>query len=73
MNIRTSTKQQQYNIIPFPSFITNKTEQKTNGTQARENYILESCCPWTHPHSAIEKNIRTFVNFILVDLNNPKY
>ncbi len=27
MNIRTSTKQKQQNIILFPSFFTNKTEQ----------------------------------------------
>ncbi len=33
MKIRTSTKQQQNNIIPFPSFITNKTKQKRNANK----------------------------------------
>jgi hypothetical protein len=38
MKIRTSTKQQQNNIIPFPSFITNKTEQKWNGNKTHHTH-----------------------------------
>ena len=35
INIRTSTKTTtKYNVLPFPSFITNKTRQKRNATQA---------------------------------------
>ena len=42
MNIRTSTKQQQNNIIPFPSFITNNTEQKRNGNKTHTHTHLPS-------------------------------
>ncbi len=35
INIRTSTKTTtKYNILPFPSFITNKTQHKRNANQA---------------------------------------
>ena len=35
MNIRTSTKTTtKHNILPFPSFITNKTQHNRNGNQA---------------------------------------
>ncbi len=35
MKIRTSTKQQQNNIIPFPSFITNKTDGNKTHTHTQ--------------------------------------
>ncbi len=34
---RPQQKQQQNNIIPFPSFITNKTEQACNGNKSHKH------------------------------------
>ncbi len=46
---RPQQKQQQSNIIPFPSFIANKTEQKRNGNKTH-NQKLTSCAEeWPIP------------------------
>ena len=49
MNIRTSTKQQQNNIIPFPSFITNKTEQNRNGNETHTHTLTPCAEEWPIP------------------------
>ena len=36
---RPQQKQQQNNIIPFPSYITNKTEQKRNGNKTHKRKL----------------------------------
>ena len=46
---RPQQKQLQNNIIPFPSFITNKTEQKRNGNKTHKRKLTACAEEWPIP------------------------
>jgi hypothetical protein len=46
---RPQQKQQQNNIIPFPSFITNKTEQKRNENKTHKHKLTVCAEEWPIP------------------------
>ncbi len=46
---RPQQKQQQNNIIPFSSFITNKTEQKINGNKTHKQKLTICAEEWPIP------------------------